>query len=137
MVIDESAWPLLRLAMPALITDDELDGLHGRLREIVERSEVFAVVHDSRGVSAMTASQRRKSAEFMRQVEPAAVRWCAGAALLLSSPLQRGFLTAVLWLYRPSVAMETFAEPVAAERWAKRRLALRLRVQEVHEGSRA
>jgi hypothetical protein len=79
---------------------------------------------DNTRLPPLTPMQRRRTADFLREVQPRAAAYFAGAAVVLSSPIQRGILTAVLWIFTPPYPMRAFADVREARGWLLDRLSL-------------
>src|SRR5687767_8664572 len=105
---DDKQWPLLRITMPATITDAELDAHHAQLASYINRKETVGVIVDSRQMPPLTPEGRKKSAEFIKSVSGVAKEHVAAVALVHSSIVQTHVLTAILWLAKPPVLLKVF-----------------------------
>ncbi|MCB9530148.1 MAG: hypothetical protein H6721_00490 [Sandaracinus sp.] len=99
------------------------------LAEVVRAGPTLDSPHswvlDFREVKSTTAVQRKMFADFQLQTEPLDRRHNAGSALVMTSGLVRGFVTAVFWLKPPVYPTQTVASLDEGVRWAATQLAAR------------
>lgn len=120
--VDESRFPVIIVTFEDTVPDAEFDAYLARLDAHVARRIRCAFVFDATRAGRSSATQRRKQADWMRANEHVLRTYSAGYAFVISSPLIRGALTAILWLQpmpAPHVVVPTFEE---AERWARGQL---------------
>jgi hypothetical protein len=121
--IDVSRLPVVVVRFSGLATDAEFDEyLVSMTRLIVERKQKSVTILDARQSGRSPATQRKKQAAWISAHENLLRQYSLGTAFVITSPLVRGVLTAILWLQPlPSdyTVVGTMAE---AERWAHERL---------------
>lgn len=105
--VDAAEWPVLRVTPPHQITDDEMQAFLAWYRELVlRRREPFALVLDLRRTSGMTPRQRQMITDGMGGEESI---YCRGTAMVFSSAVLRGILTAIFWIRKPRYPTRVFA----------------------------
>jgi len=114
-VIDDSRWPLV-LARAIPYDPQTLEACYRKLEALLARKQVFVVLFDMRGASS-SSERRKKFLEFGERHADAVKRYIAGAAIVASSPIERGFITAALWVRTPPYPMRVFSNAIEAEAW--------------------
>ena len=119
---DFSQWPVVVMRPPSLrVTDAELRSMQEYFREqVIARGGVYYLVNDlTQSAGGMNASQRKMLVEEMERIEalPHVTQGCI--ALVFTSGLLRGMLTAVLWMRKPKSPTRTFGTVDEAVAWAK------------------
>lgn len=133
---DESQWPLVRVKMHAQISEEDYRRLHDRFRELLQRRQLCALISDSRLAPPSTPLQRKQTADMLTELNPLAQRYMVATGVVLSSAVQRGILTAILWVRPMSHPLEVFSTPQDAERWALEQLRARGVLRRESAGSR-
>jgi hypothetical protein len=117
---DESEWPLFRARMPSTaLSEAEFSGWLERLDQLFRRGERFALLLDVRDAPLPTATERQDVAKLLRTWHSRHPYRMAAQAVVLKSALQRGILTAILWLAGPSYPTRPFSRRVDAETWLR------------------
>lgn len=94
-----------------------------RLLEEARRQRTkYVFITRSEASSAMTSRQRTRSAEWTRANTALLGVACAGQALVLAGALQRGVLTAILWMVEYPAPLKVFATEDEAREWARSQL---------------
>ena len=119
---DESEWPLVRVKVHPTFTPVDQEGMFVRFRQMLERKTRCVLVHDSRQAPPASAVARQRVVQAMGELEPLATRYMAGVAVVLSSTVQRGILTAILWVRPAPYPLQVVATVEAGEAWARERL---------------
>ena len=126
--IDESRWPLVTVRFEGIVDDETfrayLEGLAGLLR----RGESYALLFDARHADRTPPVQRKMQAEWMQAHEAELRRLCVGTAFVITSPLVRGVLTAVLWISPMAMPHTVVSTVEEAERWLHASLRANTRV---------
>lgn len=117
---DDSEWPIFRVAASVGVpTADEYRAHWERVLEhTFERREPFVLLLDSRYEERPDALRRQILADAMQRGMKDRPGKLRGVAVVLSSRLQQGVLTAVNWMVRPPYPMSVFSDLVKAKRWA-------------------
>jgi hypothetical protein len=117
--IDASRWPVVMVTRLCEPTDAQLrDSLAALDRLVDARPEKYSLVLDLRRAQTQSVAQRKLVAEHDRSRVAQLQRFCRGEALVVDSLVARGLLAAALWLKKPRVPMQTFAELEEAVEWA-------------------
>ena len=104
------------------MSEPEFDQYLASMTQIISRAEKTLTILDARRAIRSPPSQRKKQADWIKMHADQLRRYSLGTAFVLTSPLVRGVLTAILWLQPlPSdyVVVGTMAE---AEDWAAAKL---------------
>lgn len=117
--LDLSRLPLVRVTFDGLASDAEFDKYLSGITDLlmVGRQKTVTVL-DARASARAPATQRKRQAAWIKEHESLLRRYSLGTAFVITSPLVRGVLTAILWLQQlptPHTVVATIAE---AERWA-------------------
>ena len=113
-VVDFSHWPVTVMTPPKW-KDEYMDFYQ---YEVKRRGERYALVLDVRNTIKPNPKERKKLTEAMQKSE-FNQKYCVCTALVFSSAIMRGILTAVFWLHKPKYPIKVFATPEAAIEWAK------------------
>lgn len=125
--IDDSRWPLLVARATEYLSDEmAVDASYRKLEQILKREELFVLVFDMRGATS-TSARRKRFREWGLQHEDALTRLIVAAAVVARSSIERGFVTASLWLAAPVFPMRVFTDSADAESWLLTDFAERLK----------
>ncbi len=115
---DERYFPLVLVTMPSgSLTDDAVAEFIDGQRKLLARGKTLGMICDARQSPAMPAKQRSMWGEWLKESEPIASRLVASMGIVVSNPLVRGALTAVLWIRTPPYPVHVCASLAeAAER---------------------
>ncbi len=124
--VDVSRLPLVVLRFEGSPSDEEFSRYLDQVaREVFALDRPHGMVVDAARLTSMSAKQRRMQAEWMEKHDATVRRNSVGNALVITSPIIRGALTAILWI-RPMpgdhVVVSTYGE---AERWIVEKLRAR------------
>lgn len=115
--LDESRFPLILGTYAGVLPIEEYKQHLEDLIEVVQRRRMaYTFIVDS-NVSGFSAEHRRISVEHMKKYETELQRWQRAVALVTRSTLQRGFLTAITWVYTPPYPFKAFASLDDASSW--------------------
>lgn len=116
---DQARWPLVIVPSPGGRDPESIDqdSFYEEFHRLSEKGERILLVHDLRGVQRMDAGRRRRFVHWAKLHSPTARKLIVGYAVLISSQLMSGVVTAVLWLMRPPCPMKVFTDPADAEAW--------------------
>jgi hypothetical protein len=83
-------------------SDDELEGAFERMTSELQKARTegrrVAMISIGTADSGMTPKQRRRSADWLKERTELLRIACIGQAIVLPGTLQRGVLTAILWM---------------------------------------
>lgn len=116
--LDESRKPLLVVTFTGVPTDEDFTAYLERQTRVVLRREKNVTLIDAMGVVMVLPSQRKRQAEWQREHEPLLRTYSLGTSFAISSPVVRGFLTAILWVQPLPHPHHVAASRADAERWA-------------------
>ena len=118
-------WPLVILELPPGSDAREVDqeSFYEQVGELLAKGERFATMHDVRSAGRLDAVRRRRFAEWVRTNEPLLRRTLIAHAAVVSSGLQQGVITALLWVIRAPAPMRVFTDPDDARAWLRERVA--------------
>ena len=126
--IDRSEWPVVRLALER--RDDgaepDFETFLARSNELLATGERFAVVIDLHGNHA-NAERRSRLAAWYRAHQPSVARQVVAVAVVASSALHRGVVTAMSWLVTSPMPVASFAAAASARAWARQQMFPRAR----------
>jgi len=125
--VSDREFPLLVVTFEGSVDDQEFDRYLAQLDALWQRKTRSVIVLDATKATRSTPTQRRKQADWLKENELLLRAYSAGTAFVISSPLIRGGLTAILWLQSlptPHVVVGTLRE---AEHWARAQLQLTAR----------
>ncbi len=121
--IDERRAPLYVVRFPPTATDDAVDAYCKTLGTWWSRvREPVGFIVDARGVEGAPAKQRKRFGEQEELNRPYTRKHHAGLALVVSSQVVRGIITAVYWLAPPNYEHVVLTDMAAAEAWIAARL---------------
>ncbi len=79
-----------------------------------------ALLADARALSTADALSRKRVADCFVRLSPVLERRIVGHAVVMTSPVIRGALTAIFWIKQPPWQIVTFAEMTEADAWLRR-----------------
>jgi hypothetical protein len=126
ITFDETRYPLLSIAMVGTITGDEIDAYHARLEVLMKRARdagtKLGFVVDGRSSEPPGARDRRKMVEFLEKNSGLLASAVFGEVIVLSNAIQRGVLTAILWVRPFPIPHYVCATPAEGLAWLEARL---------------
>lgn len=115
----EDMLPICLLVTRRTLTADDAPGVFEYYRSLCRRKIRFVAVSDVRASLSMPdARTRQRFAEEAARFATDAAAWSLGASVVVDSPLIRGALTAIEWLYRPARPTRYFSDFNEAIAWA-------------------
>lgn len=120
IALDVTTWPVVVTTPPeGAVTDQELAAFLAKYRTLLQQraGAKFVSVLDLRRHSGITARQRKMLADWMNDEMDKSPCRCLGSALVFSSSLLRGMMTAILWLRTSSYERRVFATLNDAVAW--------------------
>jgi len=121
--VDESGFPLVIARFRDQSSDDEFAAYLKDLDQLFTRRQHFALVIDTTSRRDTPPLHRRMQADWMRDRAMLIRLFNVGTALVVPSMVQRGVLTAILWMQPmpcPHYTCETAPEAI---RWCRAQLA--------------
>ncbi|MBX3245637.1 MAG: hypothetical protein KF901_00500 [Myxococcales bacterium] len=96
--VDSEAWPLVRVTYVGAVDDAAFERYLDEQAALLDRRAPYVILFDARRSGMPSAKQRQRMAEYMRDRNAEIARYCKKGVFVISSPLIRGALTAILWL---------------------------------------
>jgi hypothetical protein len=119
-LVDDRRLPLVALRATAAVDDPAaLDATYRALEQVLARRQRFLMLFDLRGASS-SPSRRRRLLEWGLRHEPELRAYLGASALVVGNGLERGFVTAMLWLHPVPWPMRVFSSVAEAEAWLLR-----------------
>jgi hypothetical protein len=117
-LVDEQQWPLVKVRATPAVHDERaaLDETYRLLGHVLEHQQRFVGFLDLRGATS-SPTRRRRLLEWCRQHQAAIDQYMVAMAVIVRTSLERGFVTAGLWLSEPPVPTRVFDNPGEAEAW--------------------
>ena len=119
---DDSRWPLLRLLLPGTLSSQGHEECLVTLGGYVRRREKFLLLVDVSRVGLVPLDQRWRQVEWFEEYEGLLRETLLGSALVLTSPVVRLSISAILYFKPLPLPLATFATVSEAEAWAVQRL---------------
>jgi hypothetical protein len=114
--VNTQEWPLVRVTYVDTVDDARFEAYVAEQAALLDRGEPYVILFDARASGMPSARQRQRMAEYMREREPELRHLCKRGVFVISSPLIRGALTAILWLQPLPFAHEVVSSIADAER---------------------
>ena len=121
--IDDSRWPIVRIAYGDVITFEEISELSGSLQRIFETKGALAMVVDIGAVkaTALTALHRKRLAEESDRL--AAMGAFLAEAVIVPNPILRAVFAGYTWACKPKgYPSRAFNDFAAAFSWAREQI---------------
>lgn len=119
---DQSDWPVVRVAFDLELKPDEVQSYLQRCAEVLGRRERVGLLIDARRAAIPDAKTRARFAEFFAEQSPLTRRYVAGMAVVLTTAMGRGVVTALSWMQGPTFPVKSFEFEDAARRWLDEQL---------------
>jgi hypothetical protein len=116
--VDTSQWPLCRVSLPSVaMTPAELAACLDTLESFFARATPLTILIDTRGAPPPSARERQAIAARYRAWQRDYPSQLAGLAVVLTSAIERGVFTAIIWAVGHSFPARAFGTPADAEAW--------------------
>ena len=119
ILVDSSRWPIVRVRLPPVATDDEVQRYLDELGELRARREPYALVMIADESRGFNAKQRQMQADYIASGMDLSRKYLKAFAFVAESAMQRGMLTAVFWLRPPEWPHRVFRTVEEASVWAR------------------
>jgi hypothetical protein len=123
ITVDLAEWPVVRARCRGRMGPRDVPLLLHELRDVVRRSETFAVLAEVERSFRLSGGDRALIARFFKEHERELVTYCRGLVTVSGSSLVRGAVTAIHWAFALGVPSRVLADHGAAEQWVRRQLA--------------
>ena len=113
----------MRMRVHGELTLEDVEEMERGFALAFERGGPFVTWMDARDIHQVPAPAiRRAVAEWMNSIEGSMKEHNVGSCNLLRSPIMRGVITAIFWIYTPPVPQGTPSSEEEAIRWCGDRL---------------
>jgi hypothetical protein len=119
---DDSRWPLLVLRLPGTLSMSQFEACLAGLEHHLRRGERFALIVDLRRVTLVPLDQRWRQVEWFETQDQLVRDWLIGSANIVTSPLVRLAVSAILYFKRAPVPLTFVADEREAEAWIRSRI---------------
>lgn len=119
---DDSRWPLVVCALSGVSTDADIDEYIRTHEAAVARHDPHFVIVDARRGQAMSATHRRRIADWVSLREDDLRVYRIGLAFVAPSNLLRTVLTAIYWVRPPPYPTKALSTIFEAECWGAKLL---------------
>lgn len=117
-IYDKGQWPIFQARMPAQAMSELEFAAHvEQLTRVLMSDERVALLVDARGAPPLNAKQRAAVAAVHRRAFERDPNVLVGIAVVLSTALERGIMTAITWAARTTFPTHAFATPELALAW--------------------
>ena len=113
-IVDFTHWPITIMTPPKW-KDEYIEYYQ---EEVKRRGERYALVLDVRDTIKPNPAERKRLTNSLSKSE-FNKKYCVCCAMIFSSAITRGILTAVFWLHKPQYPIKVFATPEEGLEWAK------------------
>ena len=108
--VDDRFFPLVVNIIPERLQAEHLPRFFAKSEQVLHRRESYVTITDISATREIpNASVRRQIAEWSKKVEPLVKQYTLGSAIVITSPLVRGGLTALFWLAPPLYPQQVVA----------------------------
>jgi len=118
--MDDRRWPIVTISSPRW--DVNILEFFDLVDACLGRGDMFATIHDIRGMPILDAAQRKKFADYIRLKGPQLRLRVAAHAVVVNSSIERGLVATVVWLIQAPFPMRVFASMYEAESWVSKQL---------------
>jgi hypothetical protein len=117
---DESAWPVVILNSPPILSRESSADIISGFDRILSRKDHFALIVDTRPVKAMPdAAWRKTITEWANDphTQRRTSRYSVGTSIVITSPLARGVYTALSWFVKHTSPQHSAPSMAASVAW--------------------
>lgn len=116
-VVDETRWPLLVLRATSAVNDvAALDATYRAMERVLQKRTRFLLLFDLRA-GGSSPSRRRRLLDWGLQHQEELESFVEAQAIVVGTSIERGFVTAMLWLTPMHWPVRVFASAEEAEHW--------------------
>lgn len=124
-VLATSTWPVLLMVCPRRIDAAWIEEVQADFRDVFARERRFALVTDTSAIESVPGARERKMlGEWAGRADQLALQkqFNVGSATIITSPLIRGMLQALHWIWTPATPQHVSADFDGAWTWCARTL---------------
>lgn len=114
-----AGFPSLEIRSPSVALYDHvcIDSFFACLDQALARREPFFIVHETHKSPHVDDGRRKQFMELLEQRRKEIERYVVAYAAVVSSPLERGLITAFIWFCKLPMPMRSFANRTEADAW--------------------
>ena len=120
--VDTTQFPIVRVTLPASVSDDDVRAYLDQLRILRERRRPYALIIDATGSGGFSPKQRQMQGEYIRSGIELSRRYLRAFAFVSASPWKRAMLSGVFWLSGIEWPHKVCGSLAEAEEWARSHL---------------
>jgi len=116
----ESTFPFLVMVMGERADEAEIRSMDATFRELFAQGQRYVLLNvPPKNQTAVAAKERKMITDWANQphVQEGVTRCCVGSAIMVTSAVARGALTAILWVWRPPVHLEIVPDVLSGIRY--------------------
>ncbi len=121
-LFDDSRWPLLLLRLPGTLSSQGHEACLSAFSDYLRRGERFALLVDLVRVGLVPLDQRWRQVEWFSEHEQMLRQQLLGTAIVVTSPVVRLSISAILYFKPLPLPATTFAHLEPAEAWVAERI---------------
>ncbi|WNG48200.1 hypothetical protein F0U60_31740 [Archangium minus] len=122
-LVDDSLWPLVRVTLPRVMTNEQQKELLERILFYLRREERFVTLVDARQLWSVSAELREQQWRFLRQHDVLIRQGSMGIVVLINSPAVALMIRVLVHRIQPKVVPYSIqASWPAAVSWVAERL---------------
>jgi hypothetical protein len=122
ILIDETRFPIVVVEFFGTPTDRQFGEYLTGMTQVLDRASPYALIMDATRSTSTPAKQRSLQAEWMKANHAKLERYSVGTAFVMTSPVVRGMLTAILWLQPLAAPHTVVATRREADVWVREQL---------------
>ncbi len=108
--VDDRYFPLVVNTIPERIQAEHLPAFFAKTEAILRRRQPYVTISDVTACRELPNAMVRKAlADWSKEFDPLMKQYSAGSAIVITSPLVRGGLTALFWLAPPPYPQQVVA----------------------------
>lgn len=118
--MDDRRWPLVHIKSPQ--SDVNVESFFALIDVCLKKKTMFGAVHDIRGLPPLNALQRKKFSDYISSKPALLKAYIAALGVVVNSGIERGIVTAVLWVSPVPFPVRVFGSMEEAEVWVREHL---------------
>lgn len=123
--VDASRWPLVTIGATAAVRDNgALEATYAAADLLLARRQPFVTLIDVRG-AVSDPTRRKRMMTFVQERRPQFDHFLIATAAVVGSGLERGIVTAALWLLPGKPNIRVFTDRNEAEAWLRQEVTTR------------
>jgi len=117
-------WPIIEVTNPHAFTDEQWTHLLAQIAGVIKQDRPFSMINDVRVGPPPSAHQRKAISQLYQENLDLVKKNWRGTALITSSALIQGAITALNWLMPPPHPVKVCSNYAEGEKWAFQQVGL-------------